>query len=117
MAGFSRIVNPDGVAPAEADEFPQANFPVAYADGVVSASRGPHHVKIYLYRADPHPFARGPVNQIPIAQIVMPLDGFADTAIFFARTVKRLAADGKLTQKSLDDIVKACTEDPSTSDA
>jgi hypothetical protein len=105
MAGFSRVINVPDVD-HQPEEFPSPGFPVIYADGVISATRTDHNVKVYLFRSDPHPFAEGGANAMPTAQVVMPLDGFVNAATFFVQTLVKLVEEKKVPTEALSQIIK-----------
>jgi hypothetical protein len=84
--------------------YPPAALPTVYADGVLNISHNAGGVKFYLVRGDP-PFVGQGGNQMQvITQIVMPLDGFINTALFFEETLKDMAQSNELMQQMIDQI-------------
>jgi hypothetical protein len=75
-----------------------------YADGVLNLANAPNTVKFYLYRLDAH--LKGGLNsQVqPFAQIVMPVNGFVSTVVFFDRMLEKLVQEGAVSRKMIDDM-------------
>ena len=76
-------------------EYPERVFPVVYADGIASLSRG-YNVKFYLYRIDPNMLGQGGANARTFAQVVMPRSGFASSVAFLMRQVGLMVSEGSL---------------------
>ena len=87
------------VVAEEPKDFPPANFPTLFADGVLSMTHGRGVVKFYFHRIDPEMFARGANNTLPIAQVVMPAIGFAQMAAFFRRRIEMMIRDGTISEE------------------
>lgn len=90
--------------------YPERAFPVTFVDGVASIGSGPGIVKFYFYRTDPNIHGSGGANTIPIRQIVMPMAGFVETAVFFAQYLEKLAADGTVSQAQIDEVRKGLSK-------
>ena len=96
------------------DEYPPAALPTVYADGVLNLVNNPNTVKFYLYRLDAN-LSGGHASKVqPFAQVVMPLNGFLDTVIFFDRMLDKLVAEGVVPEKLIEEMrayqEKAITE-------
>ena len=85
--------------------------PKIFCDGVVNVAPSAQDVRFYLYRTDrdsadgqtlqpQQPMSK---NQI-IAQIIMPLDAYIQTAVFFNRALEALVDSGMVTQERINDI-------------
>jgi hypothetical protein len=87
--------------------YPKSDVPIIYADGVVNISPSPQVVKFYLYRtdADTSGQTQQAKNQI-CGQVVMPTLVFAQTAIFFERSLKHLVSTNVIAQETIDSIRK-----------
>jgi hypothetical protein len=86
-------------------EFPPLNFPLIFTDGVLQMSYGHSMVRMYLARHDP---SLNPNNinaaTRPFAQLVMPLNGFLETALFFEATLSRLLNEKIITEQQLNEL-------------
>jgi hypothetical protein len=82
--------------------------PSIFCDGVVNVAPSGQEAKFYLYRTDRDTVA-GPTqerayrNQI-IAQIIMPLDSYIQTTLFFNRVLNALVDNGMVSQERIDHI-------------
>jgi hypothetical protein len=81
--------------------FPSHDFPLVFADGVLSIANSPALVKFYLFRFDPEFAGGGQTQMQPTAQIVMSMDGFASALAFFEEAVRRYIAQGLITTERL----------------
>lgn len=109
----------DNLAERPAAEFPTPATPTIFADGVSSYAPGAGVTKFFLYRLDPNMYARGGVKANPIAQVVMPVHGFAQTAALFQHGVRQLITAGLLSQSDFDQMIRgveALNPPPTTSD-
>jgi hypothetical protein len=87
-------------------------IPVIFADGVLSHAFGPDVSKFYFYRTDSAPDGSNSPNvNVPIAQIVMPADGFVRMVLFLQHRIKMMVEAGALKQSLVDEIAKS---DPRT---
>lgn len=95
----------DSVAPAVAQPltpFPSPTTEVLFADGVWSLTNSPSVVKYYLVRLDPSFAGDGKVQANPIAQIVMPIDGFVNMFAFFEAQLQNLVNGGVVSHEHLE---------------
>jgi hypothetical protein len=84
--------------------YPQANFPTVFADGVMSLANSPTVVKFFLSRTEPNFAGDGTSINQAFAQVVMSMDGFAGTFAFFETAIKRFIAEGYITDVRLDEL-------------
>ena len=86
------------------DQSPRG-VPSIRCDGVVNVAPDAQEVKIYLYRTegDPALQSQEPVrrNQI-IAQVIMPLDAYIQTTLFFNHALRALVDSGAVPQEHVD---------------
>jgi len=85
------------------EEFPSTDLPTLFADGVVNISFSQYNVKIYLFRNEPSYQGSNRYQVQAIAQIVMPLDAFAASSIFYEGVVAQLVQQGTIKQTQLDE--------------
>jgi hypothetical protein len=84
--------------------FPASNFPVTFADGVLSIANSATTVKFYLFRFDPEFAGGGQSQSQPTVQVVMPIEGFASAFVFFETAIKRYISQGLLTEARVDEF-------------
>jgi hypothetical protein len=82
--------------------------PSIFCDGVVNVAPSSQEAKFYLYRTDrdtdtSHTQELAHKNQI-IAQIIMPLDAYIQTTLFFNRVLNALVDNGMVSQERIDHI-------------
>jgi hypothetical protein len=83
--------------------------PSIFCDGVVNVAPSAQEVKFYLYRTD-RDTAGGPALQQQvsksqvIAQIIMPLDAYIQTTLFFNRALQALVDSGLVPQERINNI-------------
>jgi hypothetical protein len=88
-------------------EFPSGQFPVVFADGVLSHVSAAGQTKFYLFRIDPNMYGRGGAIFNPIAQVVMPTLGFLSTAAFLYKRALAMVKSGEVTQEQFDQAMAA----------
>ena len=87
-------------------QFPPIRFPTIYADNVLNLSHAAHVIKFYFARIDPS-FTGGStaaVQHTAVAQVVMPIDGFVRTALFFEQAMTSMISDNIISQAEVDAI-------------
>jgi hypothetical protein len=89
------------VAPARVKIVP--DIPVVFADGAMSQAFGPGISKFYLYRNDFDPNLSGAENT-PVAQIVMPAEGFAAMVHFLQHRLQVMIEAKVISQEAIDRI-------------
>src|SRR5580704_11518230 len=91
--------------PIPTPEYPAPSFPTVFADGVSNIAYGPVIVKFFLTRLEPSiTVINAPVKPQPFAQVVMPLDGFLSTFVFFENLVENLVRQGTVSQEKLNNL-------------
>lgn len=94
----------------EPPPFPDATLPALYADFVFNAQAGPFMVKWYLGRADPTLDNSPGAKFQPVAQVVMPIASFVNTAVFFDAVLEDMVRDGFVSAKQVAEMRKALTD-------
>jgi hypothetical protein len=83
--------------------YPAKDLPVIFADQAPVTSRQAGVVKFYLIRNDPSISADSTNNAQLVAQVVMPVGGFAATVTFFEDELNNLVAAGELKAELVED--------------
>jgi hypothetical protein len=83
---------------------PHPGMPAIFSDGVESMTNNSEVVKFYLARFDPDIQAVGPSEITTVAQVIMPISAFIQTALFFDLRLERLIAEGKTTSAEIDRV-------------
>jgi|ERR1700730_17101300 len=85
--------------------YPPPNFPFVFADNVSNFAYGQSLVRLFLVRNDPS-FDAGAVEARtqPIAQLVMPIEGFVATTLFFDHILSILVSENVVTQARVDEL-------------
>ena len=86
-----------------ANDFPPVGFPTVFADGVLNLAISPAVVKFYLLRYEPSLKGTNEYQTQPVAQVVMPVDGFLSAAAFLGAQVELLIRSGFTTQERYDE--------------
>lgn len=89
------------------DVFPDAAVPTIFADGTLNFQPGSDVVRFYFGRWDPAANGTPNYQTRAVAQIIMPVTGFAQMAAFFEQSTEKLVKDGLLQQDQLDQLRKA----------
>jgi hypothetical protein len=84
------------------ERYDTRNIPALFADGAQSIANSREVVKVYFGRLDSDPTIVGPPTVVPFLQIVMPVSGFVDTALFFERRLKVMIDEGTISAESVD---------------
>lgn len=84
--------------------YPAKDLPIIFADHVPSTSWQGGVAKFYLMRNDPSISADLTHNAQLVAQIVMPIHGFALAAVFFEEQLKRMIEDGTLKPEAIEQM-------------
>lgn len=83
-------------------EYPRAEIPTIFADGVKNMANSTHIVKFYFYRLDPNVHDPNKAQLRTCAQAVLPMDGFINMYAFLERAIQTLQAQGIITAEALD---------------
>ena len=101
MSDNGETSSPSGlVNPAAVKIVP--DIPAIFADGAISQNWGPGISKFYLGRLDADPNAKGDGTSVPVAQIIMPAEGFVYMVAFFEHRLKTMVEKGIVSQQLVD---------------
>jgi hypothetical protein len=78
------------------------DIPAIFADGAISQNWGPGISKFYLGRLDADPAAQKDGTSVPVAQIIMPAEGFVHMVAFFEHRLKTMVERGVVSQDLID---------------
>ena len=92
--------------------FPPPHFPTVFADGVLSMANSPSVVKFYLARIEPSLTGDGRTQLQAFAQVIMPIDGFANMFVFFEAQLRLLVKSGIITEQRLAELRSVFTPRP-----
>ena len=82
------------------DPYPNESIPTIFSDGVSSAQNGIEVVRFYLSRFDPNTSGSGPMQNEPVAQVIMPVSGFVQTVNFLSKMLSRLEESGTVAPET-----------------
>ncbi|MFZ1964893.1 MAG: hypothetical protein WAU78_15745 [Roseiarcus sp.] len=82
--------------------FPPPEIPTIYADGVANVYPTIHTTKMYLTRADSEIGGKAEIENHAIAQLVMPIDGFVQTTVFFNKVLDGLIASNVVDKQTVE---------------
>jgi hypothetical protein len=83
-------------------KYPPKDLPIIFADYVPSASWQGGVVKFYFIRNDPSISADLTNSPQLVAQVAMPISGFASTVIFFEEQLKKMVTSGDLKSEVIE---------------
>jgi hypothetical protein len=89
------------------EEYPGAEIPTIFADGVRNMANSPYIVKFYFYRLDPNVQDSQKAQVRTCAQAVLPIDGFINMYAFFERAIQQLQTQGIVVPEDLQAARKA----------
>ena len=84
--------------------YPAKELPLIFADRVPSIGWLGGAVKFYLLRNDPSISGESTNNPQLVAQVVMPIGGFAATALFFEDELNNMIASGDLKREYVNEL-------------
>lgn len=87
--------------------FPSPDFPTIYVDGVTSLVPGAQVVKIYMGRVEPSLNAEPKSQTTAVLQLVMPANGFLQTAAFFNTQMQRMVREKMVTEEQVEAAKKS----------
>jgi len=87
-------------------DYPAPTFPTVFADGVGSLTNSPSIVKFFLSRFEPDLAGTAPAKVQAFAQVIMPMEAFATTTLFFERALAGFVKQGFITQERLNEMRK-----------
>ena len=85
--------------------YPPPNFPFLFADNVSNFAYGQSLIRLFFVRNDPS-FNAGTneARSQPIAQLVMPIDGFVAMTLFFEHVLSVLVSENVVSQAHIDEL-------------
>jgi hypothetical protein len=83
-----------------------AEFPVMFADGVLSHSYIAGISKFYLYRTDSSPNVSEGMKNTVVAQIIMSAQGFVQMLHFFEHRLNIMLEDGAISKELVEAVKK-----------
>lgn len=95
--------------------YAESNLPVAYVDTVSSLSFTGETVKFYLARFDPSINSVGTNKTQVVAQVIMPISGFASATIFLQHMLGVIRERGAISDEQMQKI-EDLFEPPPTDD-
>jgi len=95
-------------------DFPTPQFPTVFADAVGSLVNSPTIVKFFLSRFESSFAGDGRSQLQPFAQVIMPMDGFANMFVFFETQARRLVEAGYITEARLTELRAVFTPEETT---
>lgn len=98
----------ESMGDARPEDYPDSALPCVYSDGVASLAFGRHVVKFYLSRFDSTPSGKSGVANVPVAQVVMPIDAYCSTVQFLVHRLGALKGHDKLQKDTLTEIKRLC---------
>ena len=97
-----------------AEEYPASTIPTVFADGVLNLAHGAGLAKFYLVRVDPS-FTSPTENKVQaFAQVVMPMQGFLQTLLFFNKMLQEFVDAGVVSPEIYDRMHKVVFPEKST---
>ena len=82
-------------------EYPPAQTPTVYADGIINLSTTLSVAKFYLARFDPSVTGDGTNKLQVFAQVVMPLQAIAQSYVFLEKTLSRMAKNNAILAEEI----------------
>jgi hypothetical protein len=87
--------------------FPPPGLPTVFADAVANLAPLSNTARFYLLRSDPDIGGLNKYHNVPVAQVVMPIEGFAAAVIFLNRALEGLVERGLIPRDRVDSIKQA----------
>jgi hypothetical protein len=101
---MAQAPSPAPATPVMPHEIPPPHFPTVFADGVMSIANSPTIVKFFFYRFEPAFSGDGRSLAQAFAQVIMPMDAFAQAFVFFESAVSTFVKQGLITQERIDQL-------------
>jgi hypothetical protein len=83
---------------------PSMDVPTLFCDGIVNLAPSAQVARFYLFRTDPDTAGQQSSQNQVIAQIVMPLEAFVVTSVFFSRALQQMIASGLVAQEHVNEL-------------
>jgi hypothetical protein len=80
-------------------EWPHPSLPTVYADGALNLAKTNEIVKFYLGRADPAINTPSDNKIQVLAQVIMSMNGFIETATFFEKALDGYVQEGIVSRE------------------
>lgn len=91
-------------------QFPPADLPTVFVDGVLNIANSPTLVRFYLARFNPTLDGSSQTQTQPVTQVIMPFDSFVQTTIFFQRALDNFINQGLISQDRVQEIRRITAE-------
>lgn len=98
------------------DQYPRADLPTIYAEGIGSCSWHGGMVRMYLSEEVQSLLANGEDTVRPVAKLVMPRDAFLFSVKFFNKIVRKMQEQDMISEDDLKEILFGETETAPTAD-
>ena len=85
-----------------AEGFPPQDLPTIFADMVANVAPTSSNIRMYLLRSDSDVSGANRVRNVPVAQIIMPVEGFVNMAVFLNQAVDKLVNVGLINREQVD---------------
>ncbi len=86
--------------------FPAFTCPTMFADGVLNVSIAQGVVKHYMYRFEPSFQGDNQFQTQPVAQVVMPTEGFVSSVLYFSLQIEHLIKNDLITRERVEELRK-----------
>jgi hypothetical protein len=94
--------------------FPPVGLPTVFADLLLNVSPTPTTVRFYLGRNEPDVGGVNRFRNVPVAQIVMPTDGFVGMVVFLQGALETFVNSGAISQELVDALRKQLSQPASS---
>jgi hypothetical protein len=101
-SGEKKAKTPAEILAEMIGNYPAKDLPVIFADHVPSAGWGGGVAKFYFIRHDPSISGDSTKSAQLVAQVVMPISGFASTVVFFEEQLKMMIDGGHLKPEAVE---------------
>jgi hypothetical protein len=92
--------------------FPPEDLPTIFADFVSNFAPLASTARFYLVRTEPDVSGVNAYKNVPVAQIIMPLDGFVATVLFLNHALEGLVKLGTVRQETVDAVTQSMSGQP-----
>jgi hypothetical protein len=90
--------------------FPPLGLPAVFADAVANLAPIGNTARFYLLRTEPDVGGLNKYQNVPVVQVVMPIEGFATTVIFLNRALEGLVDRGLISSDRVESIKQSFEE-------
>jgi hypothetical protein len=92
--------------------FPPEGLPTVFADFASNMAPLSATARFYLVRTEPDVSGVNAYKNVPVAQIIMPLEGFAATVVFLNRALEGLVRNGAVRKETVDALTQSVSGKP-----